>query len=727
MTTKLKSIDEFVEQYKNASSAQKMLILSELTDELRISIARVAPKILENEKDTAVQIAVIKTFSSEWPKGELKPVAIKLFSNNYELRDTALQMLCKVAPENLKAYLPKLLIDDNPRMRSIAIKGLMTIDPAEAIAHLELLLFSSRKEDRKAGIQCSFLLPYKWVRAVMLKYLASENDVEMLKIAGILFENNPDLESPFRIWEIAGQSTGEVKRLLQDFARKACKAIESSQVLGKQYEAYQNKLKSWIIKKEYTRLIQHCFNRLAEADLTSEIVNEMIIRLKKATEKPGFKEVFCEALTWPLEDSVREVLTKYFSSDGEPLSTSTSIKLSDESKDISSETMIKKFFDLDEPDQIATLAHADIESSENLKLLVSEILYRKRNFGPLLIAAAFRTAVSSNIKGFVSQAEIYVKNSDDKLATSALEYLAEFSPDQAFALSGNFLQSHNIRRKSIALKILKRYDSNRALEIIEGLLNTDDRLQKKLALACMIYFDFSYVMPVLLDFLEKVPEHRMIRNGLCIFKANPEPEALYPLYKLSKILPGDLSNETTSIRKKHEALLEKMGRLTDTPESREKRYFKRWNEEQKKNEKPLPDYSAKKCRPKVAHAGILATGLEKAVYLATSVLIFLKWAIVISIIVGIIVIYNFLSSLFMTDHQEISIGVPLNVSGTLHRRGPQTDTWLIRRNDNVEFYVTNGDKLPPDIYEGQKFSAEILPHRRVLTSFEAEIREVLND
>ena len=310
-----------------------------------------------------------------------------------------------------------------------------------------------------------------------------------------------------------------------------------------------------------------------------------------------------------------------------------------------------------------------------------------------MIGAAFRNALLIGDGRFLERARTAVNHPQQKVATAALEYLAEFAPDEAFARVGTFVQASDLRMKSSAIRILKRYDLAQALSLIGNLLQSEDPEQKRMALACMVYFDFSLVRDSLLTFLETIPDPSLIQAGLCLFQANPDPEHLYPLYRLEQLLPGEMGTAALSVRRKIEGALQTMGRLDGLQVTRDADFAAAWEKERRKAAEPMPAYSAKKIRQEAPRTDALAKGIEKGVEAAVGALRVGKYLALIALIGGIIALFSYLQALFHTPYQG-------------------------------EIRVTAGTLPKPVPAVGDEVEAQVVPQRQLVANVEVELQSV---
>lgn len=189
-------------------------------------------------------------------------------------------------------------------------------------------------------------------------------------------------------------------------------------------------------------------------------------------------------------------------------------------------------------------------------------LLRGRDTPPDLLAAALRTAVRLDLDGFADEAERFLKNQEGKLPSAALEYLGRFDAERASLLLGRFLASSDLRVKTTALGILQRFDAARALSIVEAMLAGSGGTQPAAAISCLVRFDFALVRPRLYSFLSANGRLDLLGQGLALFRANPDPDNLYDLFRLERLVPSEQAAEVRKTRQENERLLLELGLAT---------------------------------------------------------------------------------------------------------------------------------------------------------------------
>ena len=239
---------DFLTNWKQADENMRMHIISNLPARLPKDLREMGPVLLEGSSPV-VSARIIRTFSRNWPEDKFDLITNNLHSDSLVLKLASLRTMVHLKPEMLLKDLPYLLASSDPEIKALAIRGLVKIDKEEALNHLQALLLSPTKTERLAGIQNCPFLPFEMVKPLLLKYFAAETNAELLIKAGWIIEMNPDIEVPFRLYEIAERSPAKKTNLVKKVLNEAVKLLDKSGILGKQFAVYTRKLQDWVNKR----------------------------------------------------------------------------------------------------------------------------------------------------------------------------------------------------------------------------------------------------------------------------------------------------------------------------------------------------------------------------------------------------------------------------------------------------------------------------------------------
>ncbi len=527
---------EFLTNWKDADENMRMHIVSNLPARLPKELRAIGPELLAGSSPI-VAARVIRTFSRNWPEEKFNLITNNIHSDSLVLKLAALRTMVHLKPELLLPDLPVLLSSKDPEIKALAIRGLVKIDKEEALKHLQALLLSPNPTERLAGIQNCPFLPFDMVKPLLLKYFAAEANSELLTKAGWIIEMNPDVEVPFRLFEIAERSPAKKTDLVKKVLNEAVRLLDKSGILGKQFSVYTKKLQDWVNKRNTLRYVRQIVARLDGETVPPEIENNVIVSIKQ----PLVYETFKEALTWPISNRVKSRIYSY-------------LGISDPS------------IQIQEQQQAQTVAkpQSTVDSSQNLSQieLLANLTQQKavEKFDQILMMinhkdtstdvkiAALQCLTRCRISGAEDVAVRLIKHHDVTLATAAVEYLGIVNPDAIFPYLGQCLKVSYVGMKSAALGILKNFDYNQAVSYLRAMLYSSDKDQQNMAMECMNQFDFDLIRDMLTDFLCMDYPEPLLEAGLCHFAANPSADNVYSLYKIEQAHKGKIAEQARNLR-----------------------------------------------------------------------------------------------------------------------------------------------------------------------------------
>ncbi len=544
---------EFTGAWQKADDNEKMRILSDLPTRLPKELRELGPELIANETSPVIVARIIRVFCRNWPEDLFDRIAAYLDSQSLTLKLAALRTIVHMKPELLVNDLPALLSSKDPQIKALAIRGLVKIDKEEALNHLQALLLSADLSDRLAGIQNCPFLPFDMVKPVLLKYFAAENHPELLIRAGWILEMNPDVQVPFKLFEIAERSPARKAELVRGILNEAVKLLEKSGILGNQFAAYTRKLQTWVSRRNALR-----FARQAVARLDAEKIDpELDQTLRNSLKQQVVVDAFNEALEWPVSETVKGRLRAYIKSvaaEGQkkPGSATPAVaaepeKTAPEKVATDNDQMSRIFAGSDEAGKLAALTTLDKDQATRV-LPVLQKLFTGRETSSEIRVAILHSLGRLRLRGLEDAAVKLIANPNVGLATAAVEYLGEVDPDAIFPYLGQCLKIADVRMKSAALGILKNFDFNQALSSLNAMLRSADPEQQKMAIQCMEQFDFALIREQLTDYLCRCENENLAEAGLCHFAANPGPDNVYSLYKIEKAHSGRIADQARQLR-----------------------------------------------------------------------------------------------------------------------------------------------------------------------------------
>ncbi|MBF0546061.1 MAG: HEAT repeat domain-containing protein [Candidatus Riflebacteria bacterium] len=581
---KILSSEDFLKQFHQVGNKEKILLLNSLPPDKVEELAVDVFSLLSPEQDMIINLSLLLVFRQVFPAEHLSKLLPYLRCNYLSMRLATLEILAIKAPENLKRDLPKFLLHKDPRIRSLAIRGLAKIDLEEALRHLELLLESGQTGAIMGALQNSVFLPFDRVKPMFLKTLALAQDPDLLLRIEVFLENNPDPEIPYRLWELLKTSTGKKREILQTIFQRCKQNIEKSQILGDGFPNYLASLDSWIQK----RTTIQWFEKLVFI-LESETVgwSEILIMVKGELQNPHAGEAFQEALTWPVSEKAQNGLKKL----SQELAKNEA--KSDQFNKQLSPNFSESFSDFSHDEKVIKISGLPKDEFYSNTIFLKKLLQDKQTPTDIC-ATTLNAARRLENNQFVEIARLFLRSRDFKLAQAVIDYLGEFDFDWIFPFLGSFLQSENIRVKGAAIRLLSAKDPKQSISSIRALLFGKKSESTDAALACLVYFDFIAIREFLHEFLKKCENNSQFELALFFFKANPDPENLFLLFQLEKNCEIksqlDFAGKIGQIRRENFDFLKKTQQVTlDSWENSEKLLKQRFDEdEERKKMAPAP-------------------------------------------------------------------------------------------------------------------------------------------
>ena len=592
--------DEFLAAWSKADEQERLRILADLPPRLPKDLRELGPELIATEKSGVITARIVRAFCRSWPEEKFVQIASYLNSTSLTLKLAALRTIVHMKPELLINDLPLLLDAEDPQIKALAIRGLAKIDKEEALNHLQALLLSANPSDRLAGIQNCPFLPFEMVKPVLLKYFAAENHPELLIRAGWIFEMNPDVQVPFKLFEIAERSSGKKAELVKKILNECVRLLDKSGVLGDQFAAYTKKLQAWVGKRNALRFV-----RQAAGMLDAEKIDaELDLRLRNALKQPVVVEAFKEALDWPVSETVKSRISAYIKGSesqgvkqgivGASVGNATVPSVMPGEPAADSKTSIAVLAKADDQEKIKILTGLDQASAEKLISEIQALVIARDTLAEVKIAA-FHCLGRLRLKGLEDNGVKLISHQNIALATAAVEYLGEVDPDAIFPYLGQCLKVSDVRMKSAALGILKNFDFNQALSSLNAMLRSSDPEQQMMAVQCMENFDFALIREQLTDYLCRCDRENLAEAGLCYFAANPASENVYSLYKIEKAHSGRIAEQARQLRESCQAEpaheIDVAQSVDNSASEGEDALKERWNAEQQKRKTRRPAYA----------------------------------------------------------------------------------------------------------------------------------------
>lgn len=547
------------------SGKEKMSLLCSLSSEAISKGSIKAWQWFQKEQQSEVRASIILTFALSWDQQHLTQLLKFLNHPNLSIRTATLDVLVKRIPEKLLKILPKLLLNQDPRIQSLALKGLGTINPDYAVEYIDLILLELDTANKLSALRICILLPFENVKRSLLRFVAIEKDLELIKKCGTILRNNPDIEVPYRLWEIAESSEPEKSELLKTIIKGTCLNLKNSGILKQNFDCFLRDLQDRVNLSKARKFIQNSLELMENT--SKEHFIELKSRIRTALEIDSVKQALRYQEEWLSETCRQKLMDLGFDLSSVPIKTYSF-----------SEAV---FFSSTNEEKVRMIVQW---SSEQIDLFSS---FFSKNWGHPSItdeirAAILRFATRKNIESFKLYAQQGLKSNHEGLLASSINYTAQFCPDELNLYLGKFLNMNSKRVVSSAIRALKAQDPGQAVSLLKTLLEQSDPEKQKIALSCFIHFDFSIVRKLLTNFLEKTSNLHYLEQAICFYVENEEKENLYHLFCISK---NPILSSTNIVQKANNQLLNAL-KKREIVSAKEEAFLKikfkqRWEKERK--------------------------------------------------------------------------------------------------------------------------------------------------
>jgi hypothetical protein len=581
----IKNPEDFVRFFSGLNQMQKLDTLGRLTPRQTVQIRSIAPQLFSGESVNLIRAKIIQVFGPHWPENDRPALARHMGSRNFAIRIAALEVMIKLAPASLLKDLPRLLTHSEPRIRAIAVQGLAQIDLDEAVKHFITLLFSDNPNHRTAALQILIFFPLDRSVPLLHKYLAFETDPGHLERICAFLANNPDSQTPFRLWEIAFAGTSPKREILSSCLNALLHNLELSWNAPEKFAAFKLRFHEWsqelITLKWLQKLLLAIRNREAPLE---ELDNFLWQRFPDPIVTRALRK--CRDLDWPKD--LAAALSTWIERFENP-----------ESAQQAPKPVQKVPYDkLSLREKCRLLA--TFTSSQAKRALETIQRVQAGETDADLLATALRVAFRLDFPHFKEFARKQLNKGQLNLVAAAMEYLGKYDPEWILPHIGKHLHSNNVRLRSISVKALANHDPTQALNMVKTLLYSPTTTNKRMGMACLVYFEFPLIRDMLFRFIENHPQSEMAEAGVLLFRSNPDQENLYLLYQLERNFPEKLGIPAHIARQSNLEILQSMGLIGEklTMQDLDDALAKRYLQESTRSTTKLKAYSVDSLQKK---------------------------------------------------------------------------------------------------------------------------------
>lgn len=693
-----------------ASPEEKLRLLRALSPNQAKDLAAWAVEAFRQENHPLVARDLIRRFGSIWPLARLDVLKEALVSNLQAVRFAAIEALMELAPQVLLEHIPSMLQNPDPRLRSLLIRALVAIDPDEARAHLEALLFGADRYGRIAALRECARLPFSLTRPLLLTFLSIEPVPALLDAAGAILAANPDPEIPFRIADILSQRSDQ-GQMLGAILHTVISTLHASGQLAEDPAIYRERLQKHVNRlgaKRAVKTLQAAFS-LPDTVFREEALASLRLRLGQPAIREALKELLEETMPEDVRAAIVDMLEPPSASPLEkdrPQPISTVAEPGSPKLDLASSRNWPA--EASPEDQARWLSSRSREEADITAEVIQGLL-EKSSTPPQVRAVAFRTACRLALPGFETAAEEGIRQTDDAVAAAAFDYLAAVSPDEVFPLLGKFLKSPRPRLRLAAIKILRSSDPLQAVSSLFTLLQSPNVQERALSMNCLVQFEFSLIRDSLVDLLTSGKAPELCDSAFALFEANPDLDSLYPLYQLARNENEAIARRADQTRSRIIDLLVTVGRATpQTIKTLEEGFPARLKQDNARRAIPAPAYSLRSVKETPPPTAEIIRQMLYGIFVTHG-----RW------IVGALVISLLLGRFFGFDGAKTEVKA---ISGAVIQSGIsrasgslaeiQAFGWTIRLNDGTRWRLSPPPGGFPPAWIGASVTVEAAIYRR---------------
>jgi hypothetical protein len=566
------AVAAFLQSFRGAEAARQASLLASAPPSLQRALVPHLAELVAAAAHPLVQARVLRTWTGDWPAAEL-PLAVSLLrADSLAVRLAALELLARHAPDRLWQSLPRLLVHPEPRLRGLAIRGLLRLDPAEAFDHLAALFRSADPQHRRAALLASVHFPFDQVKPLFLELLARETDSDLLERVLLIVRNNPDPDLPFQILELADEDESRRIRYLQPLVLDLTQALAASGLLPGDEADFRRRLQEHAEDRAARRWVHRFLTTLDDREPEE---NEVLI--EAAARSPVVARHLAAAPAWDLPPAARTWLAHWLNPDrpgspapGGQATPTTAPPLTGEPPVTAAATTVAVSplaapLPVDRPASEPAASAASPATAAGLRSAgaapgarpatdpaISGLIrwlaaldadgvaarvddLRRRlqaaDTPPAVLAVALRTLRRTGSTGFLAEAEALLGHADPRVVGAALEYLGAFSPERLALSLGRFLKAKRPAVRRAALKALRALDQTQALSALRMMIE-GTAAQQKMGLECLIHFEFAVVRDLVGTLIRRGATDEIRRGAWLLLANNPGPENFPLLFAL---------------------------------------------------------------------------------------------------------------------------------------------------------------------------------------------------
>jgi HEAT repeat protein len=489
---------------------------------------------------------------------------------NPRILTAAVEALEKLHPESLKPLIVPLLAGPSHGIRIRAVKLLFRWDAAEALHHFETMLFSSDPAEQRAAVSNSIFLPFADISEALLRFIAGQEDLTVLRDSGMLLCMNPALDLLLPLTAILETSAGEKRTIVAEILTGVIRSLSGAGIVAKSPEEILNDLKGEYKKTRRSR--ESVISTISDGPAAPAVPAPpdrslasysvaAVRRLREARaaglSEPGIDPILAiyeslaapeasthlnqvariEAISWTPErvTALNRLLEAEPPSDLRERLIAVRNRILPAGQGPSLEVLVgdtlKFITSSPRPDFALALALGKIPATGAGNILDGLSKVDWKAFSPGLLPFLLRFVKTHGNRTQAEAIRPFCAHTDSKVAGAAVEALEKLAPDLLKdSLLPLFLHPlPQIRSKAVVL--LHRWEPHLALRHFESMLFSPAKSERAAALTQAFFFPFGDIEHLLLRFLAMEESSDLLEAAGCLFQANPSLEAAELLFE----------------------------------------------------------------------------------------------------------------------------------------------------------------------------------------------------
>ena len=434
----------------------------------------------------------------------------------------AVEALEKLNPESLKGLIVPLLVNPVPGIRSRAVRLLYRWDPQEALRHFDSLMFSEDPREREAALAHGIFYPFQSIRDILLRFLALETDLDLLRRGGALFAANPTLEGPIRLMEIRNACLGEKRAVLQEIMTVQIQALFDAGLTATPPLDFMEDLEKIWRERQGGQIFEQLSAMLDSGDpelrrTAAQALDSLkayspdAVRILAGKSGAGFGAGFGAGST---------ASSGADASSGSGTASAPKDPPSDSQDGASLPEKLftpDSFTRLSPADRVRLLDALDPPSWKILLPLLAEFIGKA--------SKEEKRAVANCAKRLGRKSEIgllcpLLLDADGHVVSAAVEAIGSLDPEMLGSQFSQLLRHPEDEVRASALRVLVGYDKQHALSLVETMMFAAQNRQRSLAILSTAHFDFPTVRDLILKALEIEKLEENLRQLGAILKAH---------------------------------------------------------------------------------------------------------------------------------------------------------------------------------------------------------------